>query len=38
MLSNNEEAVAHLLTDVVEYASGRWSEPAFEAIESLMRF
>ena len=38
MLSNNEEAVAHLLTDVVDYARGRWSEPAFQAIESFLRF
>jgi glutamate dehydrogenase len=38
MLSNNEEAVAHLLTDVVDHARGRWPEPAFQAIESFLRF
>jgi glutamate dehydrogenase len=38
MLTNNEEAVAHLLTDVVEYARGRWPAAAFEAIESFLRF
>ena len=38
MPSKNEEAVAHLLTDVVEYARGRWSEPAFGPIESFLTF
>ncbi|MGG1948736.1 NAD-glutamate dehydrogenase [Trinickia sp. NRRL B-1857] len=38
MPSKNEEAVAHLLTDVVEYARGRWSEPAFAPIESFLTF
>jgi glutamate dehydrogenase len=38
MLKNNEEAVAHLLSDVVEYARGRWPQPEFEPIESFLRF
>ncbi|WP_206956378.1 NAD-glutamate dehydrogenase [Trinickia acidisoli] len=38
MLANNEEAVAHLLADVLEYARGRWSEAAFVPLESFLRF
>ncbi len=38
MLTNNEEAVAHLLKDVVDYARGRWPQAAFEPIESFLRF
>ena len=38
MQAKNEEAVAHLLADVVEYARGRWPADAFGPIESFLRF
>jgi len=38
MLANQEEAVAHLLADVVEHARGRWSEAAFVPLESFLSF
>ncbi|MEP9326214.1 NAD-glutamate dehydrogenase [Paraburkholderia phymatum] len=37
MQAKNEEAVAHLLNDVVEFARGRLPEPAFAAVEPLLR-
>lgn len=38
MQAKNEEAVAHLLADVVEYAKSRWPADAFDPIESFLRF
>jgi glutamate dehydrogenase len=38
MLAKNEDAVAHLLADVVDYARGRWPAEAFAPIESFLRF
>jgi glutamate dehydrogenase len=37
MQAKNEEAVAHLLNDVVEFARGRLPEPAFAAVEPFLR-
>ncbi len=37
MLTKNEEAVTHLLDDVVEHARGRWPQAAFGPIESFLR-
>ena len=37
MLAKNEEAVAHLLNDVIEFARGRLPEPAFAVIEPFLR-
>ncbi|RKP47633.1 NAD-glutamate dehydrogenase [Trinickia fusca] len=37
MLAKNEEAVAHLLADVIDYARGRWPEAAFGPLESFLR-
>lgn len=36
MQAKNEEAVAHLLNDVVEFARGRLPEPAFAAVEPFL--
>ncbi len=38
MQANNEEAIAHLLADLVEYARGRWSPDAFVPLESFLSF
>jgi glutamate dehydrogenase len=37
MLAKNEEAVAHQLNDVVEFARGRLPEPAFAIVEPFLR-
>ncbi|MEX3936775.1 NAD-glutamate dehydrogenase [Paraburkholderia phymatum] len=37
MQAKNEEAVVHLLNDVVEFARGRLPEPAFTVVEPLLR-
>jgi len=37
MQAKNEEAVVHLLNDVVEFARGRLPEPAFTAVEPFLR-
>ncbi|MBP0589364.1 NAD-glutamate dehydrogenase [Paraburkholderia sp. LEh10] len=36
MQAKNEEAVAHLLNDVVEFARGRLPEPAFAVVEPFL--
>ncbi len=38
MLANNEEAVARLLDDVVDYARGRWPQASFAPLESFLSF
>jgi len=37
MQAKNEESVAHLLNDVVEFARGRLPEPAFVIVEPFLR-
>jgi glutamate dehydrogenase len=37
MQAKNEESVAHLLNDVVEFARGRLPEPAFTIVEPFLR-
>ena len=37
MQAKNEEAVTHLLNDVVEFARGRLPEPAFNVVEPFLR-
>ena len=37
MQAKNEESVAHLLNDVVEFARGRLPEPAFAVVEPFLR-
>jgi glutamate dehydrogenase len=37
MQAKNEESVAHLLNDVVEFARGRLPEPAFAIVEPFLR-
>ena len=36
MLTKSEERIAHLLTDVVDFARGRLPEPAFNVVEPLL--
>ncbi|MFM0339124.1 NAD-glutamate dehydrogenase [Paraburkholderia fungorum] len=37
MQAKNEEAVTHLLNDVIEFARGRLPEPAFQVVEPFLR-
>jgi glutamate dehydrogenase len=37
MQAKNEEAVAHLLSDIVEFARGRLPDPVFSVIEPFLR-
>jgi glutamate dehydrogenase len=37
MQAKNEEAVTHLLNDVVEFARGRLPEPTFKVVEPFLR-
>ena len=37
MQAKNEESVAHLLNDVIEFARGRLPEPTFAIVESFLR-
>ena len=37
MQAKNEEAVTHLLNDVVELARARLPEPAFHVVEPFLR-
>ena len=37
MLARNEELVAHLLSDVVEFARARLPEPTFQIVEPFLR-
>ena len=37
MQAKNEEAVAHLFIDIVEFARGRLPEPAFAIVEPFLR-
>lgn len=38
MQTKNDDAVAHLLADLIDYARGRWPAASFGPIESFLRF